>query len=149
MPQSLASVAVHFVFSTKAREPWIRDEWAERLRGYIGGVLHSGGCRLLVAGGVEDHIHLLVSLGRTASLADLMRMVKTNSSAWVHDAFREYPFAWQNGYGVFGVSHSDIPAVHSYIERQKEHHATESYQDEYRRLLTAHGLEWDERFVWD
>jgi len=149
MPQSLVCLPVHFVFSTKGREPWIRDEWAARLYGYVGGIARAESCRLLAAGGMPDHVHLLVSLGRTITPADLMRLVKANSSKWVHETFPGQPFAWQNGYGAFAVGYTQICVVRDYIARQAEHHGGRSFQDEYRTLLREHGLEWDEHYVWD
>ncbi|MGL4551441.1 MAG: IS200/IS605 family transposase [Gemmataceae bacterium] len=149
MPQSLVCLAAHFVFSTKGREPLILPGWAGRLYDYIGGVVHAEKCQSLAAGGVPDHVHLLVSVGRTVSLADLMRMVKTNSSKWVHETLPDAPFNWQAGYGGFDVSHDHLGTIRQYIARQAEHHAGRSYQDEYRAILREHGLEWDERYVWD
>jgi putative transposase len=149
MPQSLVCLPVHFVFSTKGREPWIRDEWASRLHEYIGGIAHAEKCQLLAAGGMPDHVHLLISLGRTITVADLMRVVKANSSKWVHETFVGSPFAWQNGYGGFAVEYDRIEVVRAYVARQAEHHASRSFQDEYRILLGGHGMEWDERYVWD
>lgn len=149
MPQSLVFLPVHFVFSTKGREPWIRDEWAARLYEYVGGIAHAEKRQLLAAGGMPDHVHLLVSVGRTIAVADLMRLIKANSSKWIHDTFSGQPFAWQNGYGAFAVGHDRIDVVRAYIVRQAEHHAVRSYQEEYRTLLREFGLEWDERYVWD
>ncbi len=149
MPQSLVCLPVHFVFSTKGREPWIGDEWVTRLYSYIGGIADAEKCKLLAAGGLPDHIHLLVSIGRTIAVADLMRVVKANSSKWVHDTFAGQPFAWQNGYGAFAVGHKQIGAVREYIARQAEHHAATTFQDEFRALLTEHDIEWDEKYVWD
>ncbi len=149
MPQSLVCLPVHFVFSTKGREQWIRDEWAARLYEYVGGIAHAESCQLLAAGGMPDHTHLLVSVGRTVSLADLMRLIKANSSKWIHETFSGLPFAWQNGYGAFAVGHDRVDAVRAYIAGQAEYHADHPYQDEYRSLLSEHGLQWDERYVWD
>jgi putative transposase len=105
---------------------------------------------LLAAGGTQDHIHLLVSLGREWSLADLLRDVKAGSSKWVHHEFPEdQSFAWQSGYGAFSVSASNLGAVKRYIRDQAKHHRTISFQDEFRALLRQHGLEWDERYVWN
>jgi len=149
MPQSLVCLPTHFVFSTKGREPWIRAEWAARLHSYIGGIAEAEKCTLLAAGGMPDHVHLLISVGRTIAVADLMRVVKANSSKWVHDTFPDCPFAWQNGYGGFAVEYDRIETVRAYIARQAEHHADRSFQDEYRTLLGEHGMDWDERYVWD
>ncbi len=99
---------------------------------------------------MADHVHLLVGLGRETSIAELVRLVKSNSSRWVHDTFPVHrDFAWQHGYGAFSVSRSHRDPVTHYIDTQAEHHKTLSYQDEFRELLRRHELEWDERYVWD
>lgn len=149
MPQSLACMPVHFVFSTKGREPWIQREWAGRLYEYIGGIVRTEKSLLLQAGGVEGHVHLLIALGREVSLAEMMRLVKANSSKWVHETFRDRPFGWQGGYRAFAVSHAHLGPANAYIAGQREHHASLTFQDEYRGLLREHGPEWDERYVWD
>lgn len=150
MPQSLASLHVHIVFSTKHREPFITSDLAPRLYGYLGGCARTAASPLIAVGGIADHVHLLVSLGRRTCVADLVRDVKANSSAWVHETFPEHArFAWQTGYGAFAVSKSNVEAVRTYIARQEEHHGQQNYQDEFREFLTRHEIEWDERYVWD
>jgi putative transposase len=150
MPQSFAAVQLHVVFSTKNRAPLITAELAPKLYGYIHGIIADGHGVLLAAGGVADHIHLLVGLGRETSIAELIRLVKSNSSRWVHETFPLHrEFAWQNGYGAFSVSRSHRDPVTHYIDTQAEHHKTLSFQDEFRELLRRHDLEWDERYVWD
>jgi REP element-mobilizing transposase RayT len=150
MPQSLASLHVHLVFSTKHREPVITPDLAPRVYGYLGGVARGADSPLVAAGGVADHVHLLVSLGRQTCVADLVRELKSNSSGWVHETFPEHPrFAWQSGYGAFAVSKSNVGAVKAYIARQDEHHRKRTFQDEYREFLRLHELEWDERYLWE
>jgi putative transposase len=149
MPQSFASLHLHIVFSTKNREPFLTPELVERLYPYMGGILREMKAPLLQAGGIEDHIHLLVSLGRENAVADLVRVLKSNSSRWIHETFPERSFAWQTGYGAFAVSYSNLDVVRAYIRNQAEHHRSRSFQDEYRDLLRKHGIEWDERYVWD
>jgi putative transposase len=149
MPQSFSSLHCHIVFSTKHRLPQIDNEWRPRLHEYIGGVLRNNSSALIAAGGIPDHIHLLVSLGRTISIADALRLIKTNSSSWIHDEIKFPEFQWQNGYGAFAVSYSNIEQVKTYIANQESHHQTLTFQDEFRELLTRHGLEWDERYVWN
>jgi REP element-mobilizing transposase RayT len=150
MPQSLACLHVHFVFSTKHREPFLVPELAPRLYGYIGGILRADGSCLIEAGGMPDHIHLLVSLGRQMSVAETVRQVKSNSSRWVHETFPERSsFEWQKGYGAFAVSYSMVDAVRKYIQNQAEHHRVRTFQEEFRELLRKHEIEWDERYVWD
>lgn len=150
MPQSFAVVHLHVVFSTRLREPLIDADLLPRLHEYLGGAVTGTGCTPVAVGGVVDHVHLLVGLIRTLTIADLVRDVKVASSRWVHDTFPDRAgFAWQAGYAAFAVSHDRLAAVRGYIVRQAEHHRAVTYQDEVRGFLRAHGLEWDERYVWD
>lgn len=150
MPQSLASLHFHLVFSTRHREPWISAELQPRLFEYLGGILRNQKGVLIAAGGIEDHVQLLVSLSREVLISDTLRDLKSNSSGWIH---KEYPslsqFAWQAGYGAFTVSFSAIDAVKRYLANQREHHRKHAFQDEFRELLKRHELAWDERYVWD
>jgi REP element-mobilizing transposase RayT len=150
MPQSLVSLHVHLIFSTKNRDPFITADLAPRLFGYIGGITREKGSVLLAAGGMADHVHLLVSLGRESCVADLVRDVKSNSPRWVHDTFPDRSqFAWQAGYGAFAVSVSMVDKVRAYISDQERHHRRRTFQDEFREFLKAHEIAWDERYVWD
>ncbi|HEX6961986.1 MAG TPA: IS200/IS605 family transposase [Lacipirellula sp.] len=150
MPQSFASLHVHLVFSTKHRQPFLSDDLRPRLFEYIGGIARQNDGVLVSAGGTEDHVHLLTSLGRSNSVADAVRLIKTNTSGWIHDEFRELrEFQWQQGYGAFAVSFSNIDSVKQYLANQEEHHRKRTYQDEFRELLRRHGIDWDERYVWD
>ena len=150
MPQSLACLQVHFVFSTKNRLQLITPDLAPRLYSYIGGIVRDAKCVLLSAGGMPDHIHLLISMSREMSASEMMRLVKANSSKWVHETFPNIAsFAWQNGYGAFSVSFSMTDVVKQYIANQEEHHVKQSFQDEYRALLRKHEVPFDERYVWD
>jgi REP-associated tyrosine transposase len=150
MPQSLASLHVHVVFSTKNRAPLITADLAPRLYEYIAGIAHNISCRLVQAGGMPDHVHLLVSLGRETSVAELVRVVKANSSRWIHETIPgQTGFGWQNGYGAFAVSFSLLGPVRQYIIDQEEHHRKQSFQDEFRALLRKHRIMFDERYVWD
>lgn len=139
----------HVIFSTKNRDPQITEEIRPRLYPYIGGIVRGETGCLLSIGGMPDHVHLLISLGRTISIAELVRLIKSNSSRWVHDTFTNHAFAWQAGYGAFSVSQSQLTVVRQYIDTQAEHHRTMNYQDEFRGLLRKHEIEWDERYVWD
>ena len=150
MPQSLAAVYVHVVFSTKNREPLIDPELATRLFPYIGGVLRGSKNVLLASGGMPDHVHLLISIGREQSISEMIGSLKSASSRWVHDTFPSRgAFAWQSGYGAFSVSPSQVDAVLRYVEGQEEHHRIRSFQEEYRDFLDKYGVEFDERYVWD
>jgi REP element-mobilizing transposase RayT len=150
MPQSLAQILVHFVFSTKNREPWIDDNLRDDLHGYIGGIVRDLSGALLKAGSVEDHIHLLVAHPRTASPAEVVEAIKTGSSKWIKPRLKlGTGFHWQNGYGAFSISPSHRPALEEYISQQREHHRKVSFQEEYRKFLRKYGIGFDERYVWD
>ena len=150
MPQSLASVTLHLVFSTKHRTPCLTKETRVELYAYAATVLKELGCSPIKLGGVADHLHILCGLSRTVTLAGLAEHVKTPTSRWLKSRGVAYSkFSWQNGYSVFSVSESNIGQVRSYIEGQEAHHCGPSFQDELRRLLDAHNIEYDERYIWD
>jgi REP-associated tyrosine transposase len=151
MPQSLAQIYVHVVFSTKGRRRYLQDRALRaELHAYLGGTCRNVECPSLVVGGVEDHVHLLCRLSKTCSVADLVRELKRESSKWLKTKSTELSdFHWQDGYGAFSVSPDRVEKVREYIAGQEEHHRAESFQDELRRLLRLSGLEWDERYVWD
>jgi REP element-mobilizing transposase RayT len=150
MPQSFAALYCHIVISTKNREPVITPELQPRLYAYIGGTLRESNNVLLAAGGIADHVHLLVSLSREASVAVTVREVKANSSRWIHETFAEqHSFAWQTGYGAFSVSCSQLEVVKTYLANQERHHRRKSFQQEFISFLRRHGLEYDERYIWE
>ena len=139
----------HLVFSTKARAPLITGEIQPRLYEYIGGIIRSEGGHLVKIGGIEDHLHLLVSLGPKHRLSDLIRVVKSKSTRWVKETFPDQNnFAWQEGFGSFTVSQSNLEIVQSYLEKQQEHHRTKTFKDEFRNFLVKHDLEYDEKTIW-
>lgn len=151
MPQSLARVLIHTVFSTKEREPVFQNaEFRAELHAFVGGCAKTLECYPLQIGGVEDHVHLLTTLSRTTAIAEFVKEVKRVSTGWIQTRgglFRQ--FHWQAGYGCFSVSESQVSAVMRYIQRQEEHHRQRTFQEEYRELLERHGQRWDERYVWD
>jgi REP element-mobilizing transposase RayT len=150
MPNSYTALYYHIVFSTKERRPLISSEWQGRLYAYVGGMASERRSRLLAAGGMQDHVHFLVSLHPTNAVSDFLRVIKTNSSKWIHEMFAgQRSFGWQDGYSAFSVSVSRIDAVRRYIANQATHHAKRSFQDELRLILRRHGIAFDERYVWD
>jgi putative transposase len=151
MPQSFAQIYLHIVFSTKERHPFLVDDVIRtRTHEYLGGICNKLECPVVRAGGATDHVHVLCHLGRTMDPATLIKELKRVSSIWIKEGFPSLgEFHWQKGYGAFSVSPSHVPDLIKYIENQMEHHKTESFQDEFRRLLRKYGLEWDERYVWD
>jgi REP element-mobilizing transposase RayT len=150
MPQSLTNIPIHLIFSTKNREPFIDATIKVRLFKYMGAVwLETGGKPVLI-NGPTDHVHVLATLASTCAIADAVRILKSNSSRSVHDTFpKSASFAWQSGYAAFSVSASNLKSVEQYIQEQEEHHRRVSFQDEYRVFLRKHGVEFDERYVWD
>lgn len=151
MPQSLAQLYIHLIFSTKERQRFFQDETVnEKLRAYLGGTFRELGCPSIAIGTPQDHVHILFCLSRTSALADVVGKVKTASSKWMHGLDGDYRrFAWQGGYGGFSVSASGIADVEEYISNQTEHHSRMSFKDEFRLLLDKYELEYDERYVWD
>ena len=151
MPQSLARILVHFVFSTKYRHPFLAEKnIRNEMHAYLGGVCKGVGCPVLIVGGVADHVHILSLLTRTLSVADVMGEIKRESSKWIKSKGGMLTkFAWQNGYGAFSVGQSEVERVRAYIAGQEKHHRKRTFQDEYRAFLKEHGLEYDERYVWD
>lgn len=141
-----SQIVIHVVFSTKDREAWIDSVWADHLYGYIGGIVRDEGGMLLAAGGVADHVHLLIGLKPDVAMSDMMREVKSRSSKWVHAEF-EKRFAWQEGYAAFSVSASMVDVVRGYIARQEERHRKSDFKSELLEFLRAHGVEFDERYV--
>jgi putative transposase len=151
VPQSLAQVYLHVVFSTKHRTPWLKGKALQtELHRYLGGICHRCQAPALVVGGIEDHVHLLCRFSRTLTIADLLRDLKRASSLWLNDQGQElHKFHWQDGHGVFSISPSHVEVVTTYIANQEAHHRTDTFQDEYRRLLVKYGVTFDERYVWD
>ena len=151
MSQSLAKILLHVVFSTKERRPLLRDRaFREEMHHYLGGILKGLDCPPIIVGGVEDHVHLLCALSRICAPADMVKEVKRSSSLWIKTRAPEFAgFAWQSGYGVFSIGHSQIEEVRRYIASQQEHHRKLAFQDEFRRLLQRYELSFDEAYVWD
>jgi putative transposase len=149
MPQSLSNVLVHLVFSTKERRPFLRDaKTRQAMHRYLAGISERLGCPPIRVGGTADHVHLLGRHARTVTLADWVKELKRVSSLWAKSQSLS-GFRWQAGYGAFSVSQSQSAEVERYVAEQAEHHRKSDFQQEFRRLLELHGVEWDERYVWD
>ncbi len=145
-----SQILVHLVFSTKNREPRLTDDIRQELHAYIGGIVEKQKGTLLQAGSVADHIHLLIAHPRTIAPAGLVQEIKTGTSIWLKTRVARFAdFHWQGGYGIFSISPSHRPALEAYLANQAEHHRKITFQEEYRRLLTKHGLQYDERYMWD
>jgi putative transposase len=149
VPQSLANILVHLIFSTKDREPFlVREDLRARTHAYLAEVLRNFECPTLVVVGVSDHVHALFRLSRTKSIASVLEHLKTSSSKWIK-AQGVDGFGWQRGYGGFSVSESNAAAVVTYIEKQEEHHRKMTFDNEFRLILQRHRVQFDERYVWD
>ena len=150
MAHTYVAMYFHCVFSTKHRSRVILPAWREDLWAYIGGIARSHRMRALAVGGVEDHVHALLSLPSTLPLANAVQIVKGGSSRWIHQTFPHLRrFAWQEGYGAFTIGEPDIGATVAYIRSQDEHHRRVSFEAEYVDLLNEHGIAYDERYLWD
>lgn len=150
MPQSFVSLHCHIVFSTKNRKPFLTSPLVPRLYEYVAGIVRNEIGSLLTAGGTEDHVHLLVSFNKTVAVADAVRLIKSNSSRWIHDEFPKLDkFSWQTGYGAFAVSYSGLDRVKQYIAGQQEHHREKTFKEEFLAFLKRHNLQYDERYLWD
>ena len=150
MPGTYSQILLHMVFSTKKRQPWITPEVAERLYPYMGGIIRSEKGVLLATGGMEDHVHLYLRWRTDETLSNLMRNLKAHSSLWIHENFQSLgSFAWQEGYSAFSVSKSQEEAVRKYLSNQAEHHRKTDFKTELLRLLEAHQVEFDPRYVFD
>jgi len=147
MPSTHVSLHYHVVFSTKARARIIADPWRAELHAYLGGVLHDLQAIPESIGGTGDHVHALIGLKATHSVAEVLRQMKRGSSEWIHrHGVRQ--FQWQEGYGAFTVSAANTVRVAEYIAKQEEHHRTQTFEEEYRSLLTLCGVSYDEQYLW-
>jgi putative transposase len=149
MPHSFAYLLVHVIFSTKNRAPDLSPELTTRLFPYMGGIVRECKGTALIVNGPADHVHLLLSIPATTSVADMLRVLKANSSRWVHEQFPDLRnFAWQAGYGGFTVSGSRLNDVRNYIATQEAHHRKVSFQEEFLTFLKKHGMEFDAGELW-
>ncbi|MCE5267304.1 MAG: transposase [Planctomycetaceae bacterium] len=151
MSQSLARIWLHIVFSTKERKAYLQNEEIRsesfRMLGYHA---NEAGCPPALVGGWIDHVHVLCGLARTITVAQLVEVLKRETSKWLKDRAVDLgAFTWQHGYGAFSVSPSNVEQVINYIQRQPEHHDRMTFQDEFRAICARHKIDVDERYVWD
>ena len=147
MPHTFTNLITHVIFGTKDRVPELDVNLRPQLHAYVGGIIREIGGTPLIVNGVADHLHLLIGLPPAIALADAVRVLKANSSRWVHET-RRRPFTWQSGYGAFSVSQSNVQAVSRYIARQEEHHRKVTFQEEDVAFLKRSGIKFDGRFIW-
>ncbi|PTY01643.1 IS200/IS605 family transposase [Verrucomicrobia bacterium LW23] len=150
MSQSLSNVLIHAIFSTKERAPWLVSEIRDDLWHYLTAILNNIDCPSIKLGGIDDHVHVLFSLSRTMTVADVIKTLKANSSKWIKTKKSELKnFQWQQGYAAFSVSPSSLPQVITYIHNQEKHHKMRTFMEEYISFLDKHGIKYDPKYVWD
>lgn len=148
MARTYTKLIYHIVFSTKERIPLIVPEIRDRLYEYIGGVIRGEKGSLVEIGGMPDHVHILARFGAAIAVSEMLKRIKGSSSHWLSQETGTW-FAWQNGYGAFSVSESQVAAVRKYIQQQEEHHKRISFKDEFISLLRKHRIEFDEGDLFD
>ena len=148
MPNTYTQIHIHAVFAVQDRQSLINVAWRDRLYRYIVAIIQNDGHKVLSIGVMPDHVHILLGFRPNESLSHLIQMVKRDSSLWINEQHLvRGTFEWQEGYGAFSYSKSQIPAVINYIEQQEKHHAKRSFHDEYLKILNDFGIDYDERFV--
>ena len=149
MANTYTSLLYHVVFSTKNRERWIKPGIEERVWAYLGGIAREHDMVAQQIGGIEDHVHLVLGMRASMGLSKAVQLLKGASSKWMNETFPELRgFAWQDGYGAFTVSKSQLEAAIEYVVHQREHHGMRTFQEEYRAMLELHDIKFDERYVW-
>ena len=146
MDHPYVSQIVHCVFSTKERLNSIRDQIRPELWSYIGGIARTNHMKAIAIGGTSNHVHVLLSLPATIPLAKAMQLIKGGSSKWLHEKTGSR-FQWQEAYGAFTVSISQVKPTIDYINSQAEHHAHRNYEDEFREFLRKHGIAYDDKYI--
>ena len=150
MPNTYTALYYHVIFSTKHRRSWIKQDLEDRIWSYLGGIARENKMTAMKIGGIDDHVHMLLGAPPTIAPSKAAQLIKGGSSKWIHETFPDLrDFAWQDGYGAFTVSKSNVPEVVRYIENQREHHRARTFQEEFLAFLKRHGIEYDERYLWD
>ena len=150
MPDSYAALYYHIVFSTKQREPWISQEIERQVWSYVGGIADKWGMTPLQIGGLEDHLHIVVAIPPTMTVSRAVQLLKGGSSHWIRSTFPELEaFGWQDGYGAFTISLSQLPATVTYVQNQRRRHETWTFEQEYRALLDRHAVPYSAPFLLD
>lgn len=148
MPNTFTQIYIHAVFAVQNRLSLLSETWKERLHQYITGIIKNNGHKLLTINSMPDHVHILFGMNPSQSLSGLMQDIKGDSSKWINEnRFVAGRFSWQEGYGAFSVSKSQISNVAKYIETQEKHHYKHSFIEEYKDILKELGIEFEERYI--
>lgn len=149
MAQTHVCLYLHIVFSTKNRFAFITPEIEPDLFAYMGSILNNFDCRLLAANGTATHVHLLISMGKSVQIPDLVGTIKRESSKWLKTKNSMLSkFSWQDGYSAFSIGHTQLPAIKKYIANQKNHHAENLFEDEMRTFYRKYEIDFNEQYVW-
>jgi REP element-mobilizing transposase RayT len=150
MSGTFSQLYIHIVFAVKGRENLISNLWKDELHKYIVGIITGKDQKSIIINGMPDHIHAFVGLKPAMRISDLVRDIKNNSSKFINDnKWLRGKFAWQEGYGVFSYSHSQIENVYNYILNQEEHHKKRSFKEEYLELLKKIEIEYNQKYLFD
>lgn len=148
MANTYTQIHIHFVFAVKFRHGIIQSKWKEDLYKYIAGIIQNNNHKLLAINGMPDHIHILIGLRPAQSISDLMKEVKQSSSKWINEnKLINGHFEWQEGYGAFSYSKSQINQVINYIQNQELHHKKKTFEEEYLDFLEKFEIDYDEKFI--
>ena len=148
MSHTSGNIVLHLIYSTRGRRPLIKPDFRTELFAYLGGIIREMHGTALIVNGAPDHVHMLIRVRPSHSAAEIARVVKANSSRWVHEKW-DRDFAWQTGYGIFSVSESNVADVTKYIAGQEEHHRKHTFQEEFVAFLKNNNVAYDERYIWD
>ncbi|MGN6248997.1 MAG: IS200/IS605 family transposase [Ginsengibacter sp.] len=148
MANTYSQVYVQLVFAVKYRNAVIEKKWSKQLYAVMGNLINETNCKTIIVNGMADHIHCFVGLKPSVSISDLMKIVKSKSSKFINDHhLTQQRFEWQEGYGAFSYSQTQIPAVFKYIENQESHHKNRTFRDEYLDFLEKYNIDYDERYI--
>ena len=148
MANTYTQIYIHVVFAVEGRQSLIKSEHNDELQKYITGIVSGQKQKLIAINNMPDHLHLLVGLRPDSSLSDLLRDIKANSSKFINEQrWVVGRFSWQEGFGAFSYSRSQLGTVIRYIENQQKHHTKKSFRDEYVALLEKFGVEYDTRYI--
>ena len=150
MPETFSQIYIQVVFAVKGRESMIQSSWEEELYKYISGIVRNKEQKMLAVNGMPDHIHFLIGMKPSCCLSDLVREIKKSSHNFIKEKeFSKFKFQWQEGYGAFSYSHSNLDNIIKYIMHQKEHHKKKTFKEEYLEFLQKFEIEFKHEYLFD
>lgn len=150
MSQTFSQIYIQIVFAVQGRQNLIQKSWKDELHKYLSGIITDKNQKSIIVNGMPDHIHAFVGLRPSMAISDLVREMKNNSTNFINDRnFVKGKFSWQDGYGAFSYSHSQMDNVYNYILNQEEHHKTKTFKQEYIQFLNSFGISYDEKYLFE